>query len=95
MAMQKYRLKDIQGAQIRNIQESNSSNYYKYYLNKCHLKKGTFFVYYVFGVLFENLKSVFRGRHRKSEFFPISFIKRKWGTVENRLFFGRPRRSKK
>ena len=29
-----------------------------------------------------NLKSVFRGRHRKSDFFPISYIKRKWGTRE-------------
>ena len=33
-----------------------------------------------FGVYIKNLKSVFWGRHRKSDFLPIFNIKRQWGT---------------
>ena len=33
-----------------------------------------------FGVQIKNLKSVFGGRHRKSDFFLIFYRKRQWGT---------------
>ena len=50
---------------------------------------GKFFLKdHVFLLIYVYLKSVFGGRHRKTDFLPIFNIKRQWGTRGNLFFFG-------